>query len=456
VTAKPALAWLGTVVRLALGGIWLWAAWSKLGSPREFTQTVRAYDATPEWLAKAIGYGLPVIELCLAALLVLGVAVRLAAGVSAALFLVFLIGLAQAAVRGIQLECGCFGGGGTTEGGTHYTLDILRDLGLLVLAAYLIVFSRTRISIDEFLARHDTVEMPSPKRMRTEQGRRKYAADVEARRKAALDRTLYLNGSLAIVVILIGVVGIGVQANRAKIEGSLTAAHASASNGVVYGKKAAATVDVYEDFQCPNCLAFEQSARATLEADVKANRAQVRYHTLSFLDRSSNGNRYSSRAANAALCASDVSVDKFVAYHDVLFGKDKKGKPVQPTEGTNGRTDQQLIDYADGIGLTSSQLSTFNACVTSEQHKALVEAITEKASERGVVATPSIYVNGKKLGDATLKTLKKAIAGADAKGPAPHPSPTKATGSATASTSSSSAAPSTPPAAAGTSSTPKP
>ena len=45
--------------------------------------------------------------------------------------LVFLIGIVQAAIRGLKLECGCFGGGGATQGSTTYTLDILRDVGLL-------------------------------------------------------------------------------------------------------------------------------------------------------------------------------------------------------------------------------------------------------------------------------------------------------------------------------------
>ena len=53
--------WLGTVARLLLGIVWIWAAASKLSKPLEFVQAVRAYDATPEWMSKAIGYGLPVL-----------------------------------------------------------------------------------------------------------------------------------------------------------------------------------------------------------------------------------------------------------------------------------------------------------------------------------------------------------------------------------------------------------
>src|SRR5437763_11751775 len=114
--------------------------------------------------------------------------------------------------------------------------------------------------------------------MRTEQGQRKYNVMMEQRRKAARERALYLNGSLALVVVLVSIIGIGVQSGRAKIQGSLSATNVSVQTGLAYGKTAAATVEVFEDFQCPHCLEFEQSVHSVLEADVKANKAQVRYH----------------------------------------------------------------------------------------------------------------------------------------------------------------------------------
>ncbi|WP_375496544.1 MauE/DoxX family redox-associated membrane protein [uncultured Jatrophihabitans sp.] len=418
--ARP---WLGTVARLVLGVVWIWAAWSKIRSPRTFTQAVRAYDATPEWLSRGIGYGLPILELALGVLLILGLVTRIAAAVSGVLFVVFLIGLIQASIRGIKLECGCFGGGGTTGGGgTEYTLDILRDLGLLVLAAYLVVWALTYFSLDGYIARNDIVEPPSAKRLRTDQGRRKYEAQLAVRRARAASRTRWLEGSLAGVIVLVVLIGIGVQSSRAKIEGSLTAKNATVANGVVFGKKAAATVDVYEDFQCPICLAFEQSVVTTLDKDVRANKAQVRFHTISILDRSSSGNRYSSRAANAALCASDISVEKFVAFHNVLYGK-VGGKQVQPDEGENGRTNAQLSTYAKAAGITGAALTTFQGCVSNEDHKALVEALTERASRDGVNVTPTVKVNGKSIGH-TLSAFNAAVAKALKTGPAPSPSVT--------------------------------
>ena len=449
-TLRP---WIGAVIRIFLGVIWIWASLAKLHDPRGFVQAVRAYDATPEWLSKAIGYGLPVMEFALGVLLIIGIAVRLAAIVSALLFFVFIIGVAQAAARGLKLDCGCFGGGGQTLQ-THYTLDILRDVGLLILAAYLVVWSFTKFSLEEFLGRKDYVEQPSAKRMRSEEGRRKYNAMLEQRRKAARERALWTNASMAAVVVLIALIGIGVQSNRAKIQGSLTAANATVANGVVFGKPAAATVDIWEDFQCPNCLHLEEQLHSTLDSDVRANRVQARFHPIAILDSSSNNN-YSSRAANAALCASDISVDTFVAYHNYLFQAN-----IQPAEGAGGRTNTLLDSYAGKIGIKGAQLTTFDQCVAQQKHKALVQAMTDRASQQGIVGTPTVKVNGKTI-TSTLAAYRAAVAKALKNGPAPHPSTTpsvspssSASGSSSAASGSSSAA-STSPAAGTNSGSPK-
>ena len=106
---------------------------------------------------------------------------------------------------------------------------------------------------------------------------------------------------------------------------------------MTFGKKAAATVDIFEDFLCPNCLDLEKAVGTTLDADVRANRAQVHFHTMSILDASSN-NDYSTRAANAALCASDVicRIVRRLPQHAV---RAIDGKQVQPRRApAAGRT----------------------------------------------------------------------------------------------------------------------
>ncbi|MGW3039315.1 MauE/DoxX family redox-associated membrane protein [Kitasatospora sp. NPDC001159] len=145
--------WVGLVVRLALAVVWGWAGLAKIADPAEAAQAVRAYEILPEGLVKPIGYGLPFLELALALLLVVGLGVRLVAGVSALLLLTFIAGIASAWARGISIDCGCFGGGGHVDASqTEYLQEILRDTGFLLLAGWLLWRPRTRFSADGWLA----------------------------------------------------------------------------------------------------------------------------------------------------------------------------------------------------------------------------------------------------------------------------------------------------------------
>jgi uncharacterized membrane protein YphA (DoxX/SURF4 family) len=78
------------------------------------------------------------VEIALGLALLAGVFVRAAALGSAVLLVVFLAGVASAWARGLQIDCGCFGGGGqVAEADTAYLEEVLRDLALLVLALLL-------------------------------------------------------------------------------------------------------------------------------------------------------------------------------------------------------------------------------------------------------------------------------------------------------------------------------
>ena len=281
----------------------------------------------------------------------------------------------------------------------------------------------TRWSVDEYLARNDNVAMPSAKRMRSKQGARKYNALLEARKKAARERTAYLTAALGVLVVLVAVIGMAVQSNRAKIQGDTIIDHGNVQNGVTVGNSAKVTVDLFEDFQCPACLAFEQSVGPTIAADIAAGKIQARYHMLAFLDASSNGNNYSTRAANAAICASDIDVATFQKYHTILYGKDSNGQNNQPTEGSNGRTDIQLEDYGKQAGITGDNFTTFQQCVSTQEHKAYVQAVTDNASKRNIVQTPTVLINGKELQDTSLNGFNTAVKAAGGGAPAtPSPS----------------------------------
>jgi uncharacterized membrane protein YphA (DoxX/SURF4 family) len=144
--------WLGTAARLVIGGVWIWAGLLKLPHPDESVQAVRAYQLLPGDVAITVGHLLPVLEVVVGALLVLGLLTRAAAVVSGLLFVAFIIGIVSVWARDISIDCGCFGGGGYDPDATsQYPREIARDLVLLALSAYLVWQGRTRFALDNLL-----------------------------------------------------------------------------------------------------------------------------------------------------------------------------------------------------------------------------------------------------------------------------------------------------------------
>ncbi|MEI5672653.1 MULTISPECIES: MauE/DoxX family redox-associated membrane protein [unclassified Nocardioides] len=149
--------WLGLVARLVTGGVWIWAGALKLGDSYQSVQAVRAYELLPESLVEPVGYLLPVLEVVVGFALVVGVLTRGAAVLSALLFVVFIIGIASAWARGLQIDCGCFGGGGYDPGAeSAYPWEIARDAALLLASLFLVRWPRTRLSLDSVLFRPTT------------------------------------------------------------------------------------------------------------------------------------------------------------------------------------------------------------------------------------------------------------------------------------------------------------
>ena len=160
---------------------------------------------------------------------------------------------------------------------------------------------------------------------------------------------------------------------------------------VVAGKQAANTVDVYEDFLCPICGRFEANFSGQLTQAINDGKIQVRYHPVAILNRATNPAGYSLRAANAGVCAAEAGI--FPAYHEKLFTE-------QPSEGSAGLTDQELIDKANQVGAPA----TFANCVSSGKYSKAVTAETLRASKDTSLraagsngfGTPTVTVNGKR------------------------------------------------------------
>lgn len=142
--------WLTTLARLALAGVWLTAGWPKLIDSEGTVRSVRAFQLLPESLVRPFAYGLPMLELILGVLLLIGLGTRVAAVITAGLMVMFLFGIGAAWARGLSINCGCFGNTGTAVADPvpGYIKDILRDLGFLALAAFITWRPLSRLSLD--------------------------------------------------------------------------------------------------------------------------------------------------------------------------------------------------------------------------------------------------------------------------------------------------------------------
>lgn len=144
--------WIGLGARLVVGGYFVAAGALKLPDPAESVLAVRAYQLLPEAVVPTVGHALPVVELVVGACLLLGLLTRGAAVVTFVLLAAFVFGISWAWAKGLQIECGCFGGGGTKAGASDkYPGEIARDLGLAALSAYLVWRPRSRLATDSLL-----------------------------------------------------------------------------------------------------------------------------------------------------------------------------------------------------------------------------------------------------------------------------------------------------------------
>jgi uncharacterized membrane protein YphA (DoxX/SURF4 family) len=140
--------WAATAGRVLLGGVFVVAGVLKIPDPAAAVRAVRAYRLLPEVLVGPVAFGMPVVEIAVGLALLAGVFVRAAAIAAAVLLVVFMAAVSSAWVRGLQIDCGCFGGGGQVAAGeTAYGTELLRDGALLLVALALAARPRSRLAL---------------------------------------------------------------------------------------------------------------------------------------------------------------------------------------------------------------------------------------------------------------------------------------------------------------------
>jgi protein-disulfide isomerase len=234
----------------------------------------------------------------------------------------------------------------------------------------------------------------------------KRAAEAAARARAERRRRALVGGVVAGVLLVVAVLAVVVvQSRRTSTSADAPVPKNTIDNGTavaVGSPDAPVTVDLYEDFQCPNCKAFEDASGGTLAQLVAAGTVQAHYHGMAFLDTAEN-TKYSTRALNAAGAVVDAAgPDAFKTFHDLLFAN-------QPPEGGTGLSDDQLVQYANQAGAGGA---TVEQEIRNLAFGEWVKKVTDQASKDGVTGTPTVLVDGKKLTDLSPNGLSAAVTAA--------------------------------------------
>lgn len=262
---------------------------------------------------------------------------------------------------------------------------------------------------------------PTKKDARSSARERAQAAREAEKKRHRRNRVL-LQGGIGVAVLAIVVIVALIVVNLPK-PGPTTSPLNMRSDGILLsgsameavktaatpaGKKPVATtvgtsktpvrIVTYIDYQCPYCEQFETTNEAQIKSLVESGAATLEIHPVSFLDNSSQGNRYSSRAANAAACVANYDPNDYFAVNTALYAD-------QPAESTNGRTDAQLLATLKKGGADSGDITS---CVKTEEFKTWVSASTARLKIgsstpvfQGVATTPiafpgtpTVFVNG--------------------------------------------------------------
>lgn len=171
--------------------------------------------------------------------------------------------------------------------------------------------------------------------------------------------------------------------DAARVQRAYARALEPAGPGHDFGRtNATVTVLEFSDFGCRYSERFATTAYPELAAFVRAGAVRWKYVPFA-LGMFPNG----AAAAAAAECAADQGAAGFRRMHELLF--------ATPREWRDARDPAPVFrTYAREARLDGAR---FAACLTSDSARARVRASSALADEMGVAATPTFFINGRRI-----------------------------------------------------------
>ena len=139
-------------------------------------------------------------------------------------------------------------------------------------------------------------------------------------------------------------------------------------------------IEIFADFQCPACIATNDSLQPIFEELAKAGKLTITFRQFPLsMHKNARGD------AIAALCSAEQG--KYMEYKKALYSleKTKSGKSV---------SDSERVALATGLGMDEAKFST---CLSTRAYENQVAADIKLGESKGVTGTPTIYLDWVKL-----------------------------------------------------------
>ena len=131
-------------VSLAVAAVFIYAGVDKLRDPLQFADSIAAFAILPAVLINLLAFGLPPFEIACGLLLLGPRTRRIGALAVVAVSILFFTALASALLRGLTLDCGCFGAGAPSR--PRMWQELVLDAVLFAGALFVYLRSIPRLS----------------------------------------------------------------------------------------------------------------------------------------------------------------------------------------------------------------------------------------------------------------------------------------------------------------------
>jgi len=116
-----------TVIRIALGIVFIYASIDKIIHPAAFAEAIFNYQILPDQLINITAIILPCLELCAGICLIFGKWVPGSLFIINSMLMIFMGALIFNIARGLNIHCGCFSTSVQTIEGNSMIFTVLRD-----------------------------------------------------------------------------------------------------------------------------------------------------------------------------------------------------------------------------------------------------------------------------------------------------------------------------------------